>query len=408
MIRKQSPESEARQKTKNHFFQNLAHSASNIGEVFRNVPSGHRNDNFENLIKTLKKYLEDNKIKVDKLFYEFDRNRDGSISFNEFCLGFERIGLSLCVGDFLDVFRHFDIRGVGSISIESFYETLFGKRNSKSVTFEKPQLLEGKTVQLIEDYNEQKENEKVFELLTSMKKYAKLKTIPIHTFYKFFEDNKQEDIDFSEFLNLLERMDFLITRGESKKVFDFLGRSEMLPGKKTIKWTMFYDFLTESIDIKAIKKAILSHLQENRIDLREFYNNYDQNKDGTLNFEEFKLFLNEMIPELNFIDIYELYLDIDKTRDDKISYEEFERFLLGKMNSYALFDTDLRSDIKFVMNFLRKSLKNKNMSPRLFFESYIELDQNEIPVKYFQKVSYLFNIFFGPKINILQSLIYYI
>ena len=375
---------------KNNFFSNLAHSTSNIGDVFKNSPSGIITENIQNLIKILKTYLEDNKIKANQLFQNFDRDHNDLISFNEFCHGFERFGLTLCVGDFLDVFRYFDRQGTGNISLEAFYEALFGNKSQKLkpiLSNSKPQLLEGKTITIIDEEDqinqERSENEKVFELITSMKKYSKLKTTPIYDYFKIYEDRKQEEIDFVEFLNLLEKLNFLITRGEAKKVFDFLAKSN---GTHKIRWTLFYDCLTESVDLEEIKRSILKHLEENKINLRDFYRNYDLNHDGTLSFEEFKLFLNEMIPELNFVDIYELFLDIDRTKDEKISYEEFERFLLGLNHSYAIFDLDLKSDIKFLMNFLRKSLKSRNLQAKLFFEDYIDLNQSEVPVKFFKKV----------------------
>ena len=306
-------------------------------------------------------------------------------------MGFEKIGLNLCVGDFLDVFRHFDTNGTGSISMEEFYDTLFQNTQKANPSRTKEFILEGKTIEIKDDLGSEEqgerfEREKIFELLTTMKKYCKLKTIPISSYFKRFEEKNQENIDFIEFLNLLEKMDFMVTRTEAKKIFEFLSEDQENE-KDKVKWQIFYDCLTETVDVEAIKKEILGHLEKNQINFKDFFKNYDLNGNGKLNFEEFKHFLNEMIPELNFIDIYELFMEIDKSKDDNISYEEFERFLLTSTRQFfSEYDTNLQSDIKFLMNFLRSSIKKKKMSASIYFEDFLELDQTKILVEDFKKI----------------------
>lgn len=360
--------------SKNQFFNELSSNSRNINEIFQNRSLLQITENIENLIETLKKHLKFNKISINQLFDE------EMLNFNEFCIGFYRIGLNLCKGDYLDIFRYFDKENKGFISIEDFYNVLFSNNTNTN-------LLEGKSMIIDENIEKSEDRlirEQVFGLITSMKKYTKLKKTPIITFFNNFELQRKETIDFNEFLALLERMEFSLTKGESKKVFDYLSQNEV--NKARVKWGLFYDCLTETVDIAGIKKEIMRNVQENKVNLKDFYKRYDLNQDMRLSFEEFKLFLKELIPELNFIDIYEIFIDIDKTKDDKISYEEFEYFLLSATNFYTISDEALKSDIKFLMNYLRKGLKLKGLSPRLFFEEYLDLEQSEMSVIEFKRV----------------------
>lgn len=294
--------------------------------------------------------------------------------------------MNLCTGDFLDIFKYFDKQGDGVISIEEFFETIFGNFDENvTIKNKNSQFLEEKMVD-INEKNDKTDRENVFETITLMKKYSNLKTKPIFEYFQIFEEKKQETIDFSDFLNLLERMDFLITRGEAKKVFDSIAKNENNEDKNTIQWMNFYDCLTETVEKEEIKKEIIRHLKENNLSLRDFFQNYDINHDNSLNFEEFKKVFNEIIPELSFIDVYEIFIDIDKTKDNKISYEELEKFLISAQTLITLDEVDLESDIKFLMNFLRKSLQNKKMSIRNYFEDFIELEQKDISIVEFKDI----------------------
>ncbi len=418
----QNPSFVSKKQKKDHLFLSLAKS-SNTDELFTNRDFLTINSDIENLIKTLRNYLFDYKIRANEFFQKIDKNNDNLLSFNEFCEGFEKIGLNLNTGDFLDVFRYFDHDSKGSISIEEFFEVLFGKNTDKTEK-KSEYLLEGKSMVFYEekegksdkkegkyDKKERKkrEREKIFELITNMKKYKKN---DVYRFFEEFEEKHQETIDFVEFSNLMEKMQFLITRGEAKQLFDFFAKNndkmdkkngengknnkkneknskknEKKSIEKTIDWSVFYDVLTETVDLESIKREILLQIQQKKLNLRDFFTIYDVNHDNSLKFSEFKLVLSQMIPELNFIDIYELFMEIDKTNDDKISYEEFERFLLSSNTFYTITDEKLENDIKFLVNFLRKSLKNqKKVKAKEFFQEFTDVYQREISVNEFEKI----------------------
>lgn len=389
-IRKKNEEFPQKKQKKEQFFKNISESKTK----FKNNSSSLVDNNIRTLLNILKNYLVENKIRASHLFQKFDLNRDNILSFNEFCSGFMQIGLNLSTSDCLDIFRYFDKRGDGSISIQDFFEALFEEKPSKlnkSSAF--MPLLDSKSVGNFdenEDSDEKINREKAFELITIMKKYAKLKSRHIYDYFKIFEEKHQKTIDFNQFLSLLEKMEFLITRSEAKHVFDvLLANSTSDIPENEILWTDFYDCLTETVDLEEFKKEILRHLERSRINLESFFKNFDLNQNGTLSFQEFKMMLNEMIPELNFVDIYEVFLSLDKTKDDAISYEEFEAFLFYSKNSYSIenpMNINMKSDIKFLMNCLRKSALRSETGLKGYFEDYLMVDQTVFSFAEFKNI----------------------
>ena len=60
--------------------------------------------------------------------------------------------------------------------------------------------------------------------------------------------------------------------------------------------------------------------------IKEMFENYDKNENGTIEFDEFKMMLGDLNLELSMQEAEVLYLSIDKDMNHGLKLEEFQKF----------------------------------------------------------------------------------
>ena len=60
--------------------------------------------------------------------------------------------------------------------------------------------------------------------------------------------------------------------------------------------------------------------------IKEMFENYDKNENGTIEFDEFKMMLGDINLELSMQEAEVLYLSIDKDMNHGLKLEEFQKF----------------------------------------------------------------------------------
>lgn len=133
-----------------------------------------------------------------------------------------------------------------------------------------------------------------------MQEMVQTHNLNVHTIFDKFDSDKGGSLDEPEFFTFLKNISPKITLEDSNEIFKVVDSSK----DKKISLGEFaaifchYDFA----DIDDTAQNIITDLQEiikaNNMDLEQTFTNFDKNRMGTLNREEFELLLRIVAPAI--------------------------------------------------------------------------------------------------------------
>jgi len=307
-------------------------------------------------------YFKRKGLDVKQVFKEMDRNKDGTISNEEFCRVLMRTYKiqNFSLDQLADVYNHLDINKDNSMTIGEFMYFIEGAKRS----------LEDRRRQLSKDVTDQMlfEVEKLFEAFDTKNNGY----IVEEDLYKIFKSTGVY-VDRNTCKAIIREHD---TNGDgklSKKEFELV----MLEKMKT-------DLLEDEDSLQ---------------DLNSMFHNADINKDGYLSIDELDIMFKQSGVTISFDDIVSLMKEIDVDGDGRLDIDEF--IALMTMD-HSTFKSEKSGNTLMQM-------KRANKKPAYQFAKYFKVMPNHFvesfTTRQWKKKLNLPSSVFEPKINP-ETLIY--
>ena len=111
------------------------------------------------------------------------------------------------------------------------------------------------------------------------------------------------------------------------KYMDSNNASKIINGKEKKK--KLGEELRKDMRLLELLSLIKEQINNNKINIKELFNQLDKNKNGRLSLKEFKkLFIKLNIEEINEEDITYIMSHLDSNKDGKLQYKEFLNLLI--------------------------------------------------------------------------------
>ncbi|KAL4439078.1 hypothetical protein ABPG74_008853 [Tetrahymena malaccensis] len=258
------------------------------------------------------------------------------------------------------------------------------KRMSWDEIFKHPILVDGGG----EIQNPQvKIDERTKKILRSMQEIVQSHNLNVNHIFDKFDKDKGGSLDEQEFFQFIVSIDPRITSFESKAIFRVVDTSN----DKKISLQEFasifcqYDFA----DIDDPAQILITDLKEiikaNQLNLKEIFSNFDKDKLGTLDKQEFERLIRVVAPALKDHEIQKCFEKFDKDKDNQVSFDEFKNALTygiqDQENQYNFF----KEKAKRLIGELRRIIKENNIDIKVIFRNFDQTKDSYLDINEFKK-----------------------
>lgn len=133
--------------------------------------------------------------------------------------------------------------------------------------------------------------------------------------FKIFDKDGDGTVSISEFTQVLQHLGVTSGEKEARNIIKRVGRQNSS--------SMNFEEFLEAID-EATQANDSGHEEQ---DLRDCFRAFDKNGDGRISFEELELAMKELGEEMSLEELQEMMKDGDSDKDGTIDFEEFKRLM---------------------------------------------------------------------------------
>ncbi|KAL4481139.1 hypothetical protein ABPG72_015094 [Tetrahymena utriculariae] len=359
-----------------------------------------------NLLKKIRlKFNQKDKDTLNQLFSQFDQNKDGKIQFNEFKQIMKKFELQPKEID--ELFIHFDKLKQNEIGYEEFTKVLFEDHmiqtnisktiqeymGEKSISlrhlydsFSDPQTKELKIGQYIkmmknigfkysdsiieetfdffdadksggisyeefekviyEQDSSQNENTKsrIPIILRTVRRQTLSRGIDICLKLKSVNHKSRNRLTFSIFCECLKDLHVDIKQFEKEVLFNSYKRVEEQDYLDVDK--IVDDILFQKFDISFIRQRLLANLKRYNLTYGQLFSFFDENKNETINYQEFCQLLDAIQVRLTSEESIEAFATFDINQDGDVTQDEFIRVLEGKEVDHQIRFEQMMNNLK--------------------------------------------------------------
>ena len=272
--------------------------------VFETTDASQARPSFPILRQRIVNVLKAKGIAARPLLMGFDKNRDGMLSRDEFREAMESLRINLTTYEIEVLLDTADQNRDGRVSLQEWCDLTEPRPNP-------------------------------MDAFRSLLKASKLTHADV---FSAMDQNKDGFISGQEFRDAIIRLDLGLTLAEIDDMIRLLdvnkdGRLDYrefmklvgVPGKPQTTVTPSKPAGEGPSSEPDILREVVVAISQSRIPLREAFNVFDKNRDGSISTDEFRQVLVNMQIKLTPAQIAQLLQRIDINRDGKLTYEEFRK-----------------------------------------------------------------------------------
>lgn len=317
---------------------------------------------------------------MGKVFRQFDENKDGDISYDEFRLGLRHLGIELSDGDFGVLVKKVDVDGEGSVDYNEFAEVLKAPDMQLSFmptdapfagTADTSSMKTDLKVKRAGAFDGSKRKQMGMamlpkdDILRQIAEKVESKSKNMRNVFRAFDEDKSGTVDMVEFRRGLAHLGFEMTDDKFEKLLQRVdrngdgdinynefaarlkGQDQQIGGIGGVgvsDWEAEGNRLAEELAAQQSTNMgfgggskeskliadISAKVEGKSKYIRKVFRDFDEDSDGTVNHAEFRRGLNHMGINLKD-DEFNMVLDmVDKDRDGTVDYMEFANVLKGQ------------------------------------------------------------------------------
>lgn len=283
------------------------------------------------ILTELQEIISKHNVDIEKVFKNFDKSGDRALDINEFTKMILVIDDKLNPEEIKDIFKRFDNNNDGSITFLEF----------KNIVTEND-YRQGSDNELLANYRGDKLLKHLIDIICD-------NHIDVGKIFTKFDKKKNQVLDFEEFRAILLVLDD--TTGEKDAQYIFKKFDKDNSGVVTLD--EFRNIIEQECkkvmanngpssprksepvvvpkNASPIAKNIIFEIRniiiQNGLDLAMIFQSFDTSGDGSLNFEEFRRFIEVINARYTTAEVKEVFNAFDINGDGDISFKEFEKMI---------------------------------------------------------------------------------
>jgi Ca2+-binding EF-hand superfamily protein len=326
---------------------------------------------------------------MQKVFRQFDENKDGDISYDEFRMGLRHLGVDLSDGDYAMLVAKVDVDGEGTVDYNEFAEVLKAPDMQLSFMPTESPFASGQESQMKTDAslrrkgafdgNKRKQMGLAMlpkdDILRQIAEKVEAKSKNLRNVFREFDEDKSGSVDLVEFRRGLAHLGFEMTDKQFDALLDRVDRD----GNGDINYTEFaarlkgqdqqvggiggigvsdWEAEQETIAARALEEAdpsmglglgseerklldeIADKVESKSKYIRKVFRDFDEDFDGTVNHKEFRNGLSHLGVDLDDKRFAMLLKLVDADGSGSVDYGEFANSLKGQDMQVGMLPAD--------------------------------------------------------------------